>query len=825
MPSHESVPATTPPTALRDPANASFVTPQKNVNFEVGGTPSTRAAAVSGVPNKSFTSTSSTSSSSPPHKQLPTAARGAETPTSPAAAPEAANFSFADWTPEQGLPGMEFDPANVDDPIRSMKVMEMLQALDRTTEELMGTKVSNEELMGFLEMGEKRIVDLAVKVKLLEDRNEKMEATEQAQKDAIARLQEHLSELRSVKQQHEGRLEEQEAEIGALRDNNHDLSHSLDVVSTEKAREYDRVTELRRLNDDQEELLRKERERAEGDRRVVAATADREKKRINEKSEEWHRKSDMHHSRAKQLEKDLKDKTREVEKFQSELTGLQRQYKNERSRMDNELQNGKMKNQEEMVRLHTWDKELSELSEKLKKGEAKLDKEKTNIKRSLADAVTEIQAQRQSENHLLIDMKAQYEAELASQFELRQAELDEHWRQKESLELEQLEERRNNLDAELQLKMQKAGESRQRLERYSGNLERYGRRLKAEYDNWQHEKQQVYIVLDEAQHEREEIEVQHKVKVDELMLANRALQGEVQAKQAQLDSLNSQLGMVTDEREKLTQAQQQAEEREEEAEKRMEQLTEENDRLVEDNTILEKNFNELKSEHDQLLEEMTYMRSREEEERELRRKTNEMLLASYKIKNPQTGMVVPMTTKAGQVVEGIDLLCWKCHSNVLEDEGSGLLARTKEARQQMQELTQERKLLHSEKEVFLKAHKLDALKLADETATIRDEREALRRDTENLIAERKAIADASVGPKNNLIVQNQRNRIDPDTNPIEAVTLNPHAEPPVDASKRRKKDLMFLKSVYTGPQVNRNPSHVPSSHVSQGSRWGNQDVV
>ena len=722
-----------------------------------------------------------------------------------------------EWSPELGLPGMDFDPNTVDDPVRGMKVLEMLQALDRTAEELMGQKVSNEELMGFLEMGEKRVVDLAVKVKLLEDQNEKLALKDSAQSDTIKELRVKVGGLREEVGSVTVQKEAQEADAQRLREHNAELQGSLDVALQEKSREAERVQELRKTGEEQDEAFKKERDKTEAERRVAMSTVDRDRKRLNEKLDEWHRKADQNLARAKQLEKELKDKTRETEKLQAELTSLQRHYKSDRTKMENELQSGKLRNQEELVRLHTWDKELTELSEKLKKGEAGLEKEKENIKRALADAVKEIQNQRGSENQLLLDMKGQYESELSQQFESRQNELDDHWRQKEALELEQLEERRGSLEAELQVKMQKASENRQRLERYSLNLERYGRRLKAEYENWKHEKSQVYQVLDEAQQEREELEDKHGLALDKLVQANTQMEADLRVSQKAAESLTEQLRELRADRERLTTEQTEAQRRELDTGHQMEQLVAENERLIDDNTLLEKNFNELKCEHDQLLEEMTYMRSREEEERELRRKTNEMLLASYKIKNPQAGSVVPVATHGGQAVEGIDLLCWQCHSRTMDDEGGGLLARTREARQQMQELNTERALLMSDKDVFLKAHKLDALKLSDETARIRQEREQMVADTELLIAERKALSPAggggggahrrhSVGGRSHegsMVDETWPPRLDPDSNPVEAVNVRQHDEQALDGTSRRKKDLIYLKSIYASPSLHK----------------------
>eukprot|EP01064_Diplonema_japonicum_P000596 TRINITY_DN10383_c2_g1_i1.p1 TRINITY_DN10383_c2_g1~~TRINITY_DN10383_c2_g1_i1.p1 ORF type:complete len:818 (+),score=261.64 TRINITY_DN10383_c2_g1_i1:39-2456(+) len=722
-------------------------------------------------------------------------------------AADSAKRTGQEWSPEQGLPGMDFNPEDIQDPVQNMKVLEMLQALDRTTEELMGQKVSNEELMGFLEMGEKRIVDLAVKVKLLEDQNERLALKDTDQAQEIDKLKYNLATSQAHGKKLESEKEHLLGDIHGYADQCTDLKAHLESIKIDKTRESELNAELKKAYELKEDTTRKEREKVAAEQRVTVQNLERDKRRLQERLEEWHRKSDQNVAKSKQLEKELKDKTREVEKLQTELANLQRSYKNDKVKMDNALSNGKMHIQEEMVRLHSWDKELTELSEKLKKSEAKLDKEKENIKRAIADSVKEVQAQREAEHRLLLDMKHQYEQELMTQFEQRQNELDEHWRQKETVELEQLEERRNALDSELQMKTQKAAENRQRLERYSQNLERYGRRLKGEYENWQHEKNQVYGVLAEAQTERETAETEMKKDIDVLTAAAQDIHLQLEGKKAVIEELDIKMKELMAERNALLEEKAHSEENDKDRTAQMKELTAENDRLIEDNTLLERSFNELKCEHDQLLEEMTYMRSREEEERELRRKTNEMLLASYKIKNPQSGVVLPVGHRSGTYAEGIDLLCWKCHQGSMDEEGTGLLARTRDARKQMRSLNNERTSLHNDKQAFIKAHKLDAEKLTRETETIKNDREVLRQETEKVIAERKAIAsvsqlDPKLAPPTPL-----KDDTDPDHNPVKISypSMDAPEAPeaplsPTEASRRRKKDLIYLKSIYSSPK-------------------------
>eukprot|EP01060_Flectonema_neradi_P038281 TRINITY_DN798_c9_g1_i1.p1 TRINITY_DN798_c9_g1~~TRINITY_DN798_c9_g1_i1.p1 ORF type:complete len:809 (+),score=222.13 TRINITY_DN798_c9_g1_i1:253-2679(+) len=725
------------------------------------------------------------------------------------------------------LPGMDVDPNEVDDPIRSMRVSEMLQALDRTTEELMGTRVSNEELMGFLEMGEKRIVDLAVKVKLLEDQNEKMAIRESDQHNQIEELKHTLSQALELKSKSDNELEMSKQELSNRHDEVEDLRMTLETVRQERNRELEVSADVRRSLEIKEEQSRKEKEKLVSEHRVTVQNSERERKRLQERVDDWHRKADGHSNKAKQYEKDIKDKTREAEKISQDYASLQRTHKTGMQKMEIELANGKSHIQEEMTRLFHWQKELSEQSDKLKKADTKLSKEKENIKKAICDSVREIQQQRDSEHRLLLDIKAQYEQELSTQFDARQRELDEHWRQKETVELEQLEERRSALDAELAAKTQKATENRQRLERYSKNLEGYGRRLKAEYESWQREKSQVYQVLDEAQQEREEVEASLKQQISDLTATVQDYHVQLEGKKAVIVSLTERIQESTQEAAQLKEDLDSAVEREKDCEEKIAELSGENGRLIDDNTVLERNFNELKLEHDQLLEEMTYMRSREEEERELRRKTNEMLLASYKIKNPGSNMMISPGTHGGQSIEEIDLLCWKCHSRTLEEEGSGLLTRTREARKQMRALTTERKKLQADKDLFLKAHKLDANRLIDETMTIRKEREQLKKDTEILIAERKALSPEtqirpSLSSNTDLISESwvtldDDNIIDPDHNPTDVIDATPVNEPVLEASRRRKKDLIYLKSICSTPK--NLPSSIRDSTHTDASNY------
>ena len=724
------------------------------------------------------------------------------------------------------LPGMDVDPTEVDDPIRSMRVSEMLQALDRTTEELMGTRVSNEELMGFLEMGEKRIVDLAVKVKLLEDQNEKMAIRETDQNSQIDDLKTNLNQALELRAKSDTELEMSKVELSNRVDEVDDLRCTLETVRQERNRESEASSDVRRSLEQKEEQSRKDKEKLASEHRVSLQNHDRERKRLQERADDWHRKADGHANKGKQYEKDIKDKTREAEKVSQDLASLQRTHKTGMQKMEIELSNGKSHIQEEMTRLFHWQKELSEQADKLKKADGKLSKEKDNIKKAICDSVKEIQQQRDSEHRLLLEIKGQYEHELTAQFDARQRELDEHWRQKETVELEQLEERRSALDAELAAKTQKATENRQRLERYSKNLEGYGRRLKAEYESWQREKTQVYQVLDEAQQEREEVEATLKQQITDLTATVQDYHIQIEGKKSAIETLTKKIQETTAEAKQLKHDLDIVIQRERDAEDRIDELSGENGRLIDDNSTLERNFNELKLEHDQLLEEMTYMRSREEEERELRRKTNEMLLASYKIKNPGGNIMIPTGSHGNQSIDEIDLLCWKCHSRTLEEEGSGLLTRTREARKQMRSLTTERKKLQADKDLFLKAHKLDADRLIDETMTIRKEREQLKKDTEVMIAERKALSPVSqIKPSlassnadlvsESWVTLDEENIIDPDLNPTEITDVKLFDEPLVDASRRRKKDLIYLKSIYANQNKQQPSSHRASTETTK----------
>ena len=147
----------------------------------------------------------------------------------------------------------------------------------------------------------------------------------------------------------------------------------------------------------------------------------------------------------------------------------------------------------------------------------------------------------------------------------------------------------------------------------------------------------------------------------------------------------------------------------------------------------------------------------------------------------------------------------------------------------------------SDKDVFLKAHKLDALKLSDETARIRQEREQMVADTELLIAERKALSPAgggggggggggahrrhSVGGRSHegsMVDETWPPRLDPDSNPVEAVNVR-HDEQALDGTSRCKKDLIYLKSISPSLHKGRrrccrsgrcSMSHIRAAHAS-----------
>lgn len=210
-----------------------------------------------------------------------------------------------------------------------------------------------------------------------------------------------------------------------------------------------------------------------------------------------------------------------------------------------------------------------------------------------------------------------------------------------------------------------------------------------------------------------------------------------------------------------------------------------------------------------------------------------MLLASYRYKQPGSTDLVPAGAGGGgpgfiDSQGAIDLLCWKCHQRQLEDEGSGLLARTREARRQMRSLTVERRALQSEREMFLKAHQLDSEKLGREADELRTQRRTLRKETELLAAERRSrLAEQALSPKlkgtalrpragESDEVWVQLAAADPDHNPADSADRPAtFSEPQSEASKRRKKDLIFLKSIYSAGSGS--PQRGPGS---QGRRRG-----
>ncbi|KAJ9460735.1 hypothetical protein DIPPA_02763 [Diplonema papillatum] len=726
-----------------------------------------------------------------------------------------------EWTPDMGLPGMDFDIDSVErDSERGTKVLEMLQALDRTAEELMAQKVSNEELMGFLEMGEKRVVDLAIKVKLLEDQNDKLAHRESAQAHEIESLRASLADTASDRDRLSAEKDIVVASLGALDADIRELRIVNDTLLTEKEREVEANHDLRRTIEAKDDSSRREKEKLLADQRVQHTQAERERRLLHERMEDWRKKADVNSAKNKQLETAVKDKTREAEKLSTEFANLQRSYKNEKVKMESELSNGKMHIQEELIRLHAWDKELAELAEKLKKNEANLDKEKSNIKKAICGSVREIQDQREAENRLLTDLKQQYEEELQLQFEAKQNELDEHWRQTQSAEIDQLDERRNALESEVAMKVQKANENRQRLEKYSQNLEKYARRLKSEYDSWQGERAQVYAVIDEAQREREEAEEKLKVEIQDLKACVQQLYLEVGGKKAAVDSISAELEALKTEKSSLMDSQHESGKREISAERHIDDLLAENERLIEDNTVLEKNFNELRYEHDQLLEEMTFLRTREDEERELRRKTNEVLLATYRV-NP-AGRGATASARHAASLEGADVLRWHCQNAPTDEEGDGLLSRAREARRELRVMTEEQNLLRLQQgeealhirrveNPQLKAAKLDTGKLLHEAGQLQKQREAHDQATQEVQSQRKALGEAALSK------HNVSTTVDPDFNPVCLASAPKRTEPPAEASLRRKKDLLFLKSMYSAPSNDR--SSLAETQRMGGREW------
>eukprot|EP01062_Namystynia_karyoxenos_P030227 TRINITY_DN22599_c0_g1_i1.p1 TRINITY_DN22599_c0_g1~~TRINITY_DN22599_c0_g1_i1.p1 ORF type:complete len:952 (+),score=389.99 TRINITY_DN22599_c0_g1_i1:91-2856(+) len=699
----------------------------------------------------------------------------------------------------------------------ALSTLDVLQQHHFSPEELLDAaenRATTEELLEFLKMGEKRVVDLAVKVKLLETMNDDLHEQRSAAASSLAKVKAQLEtaneRLRCTQAALRAKEQQSEQERRVWSETNSKVTGSIQQLEGTLASLQGQLEATRR-DHEAEKKLHKEREHTEG-KKLKEATGkanhfrtqhDKVAKDLKEKERELREKKELIAERNKEIQA-IQGRR---DKLESERRAVQQALKAEKESKQQTLT-------DETARLSNEEQEFREDADKLSKLEEVLAKEKANIRQALSDAIRELQDQREREHQQLLSQKQDFEQELQKNFQSKQGELDEHWGQKYTQELQLMEERRKTFEDELGKMRIKTQENRQRLERHSQRLEKYGRDLRRELGSWKSDKQNINETIDKATKEKEEVEAQLTARMREKDLELQDFERKVMEKDRAMDAVREEMAKTKQAREDLLREQAEWHSQHRELEKKETGLISENARLIEDNTLLEKNFNELKCEHDQLLEEMTYMRSREEEERELRRKTNEMLLASYRYKHAGSNELIASPGDAPlQEDEGaIDLLCWKCHQKQLEDEGSGLLARARDARRQMRTLTVDRRMLQNEREAWLKANRVDSEHLAREAADMREAREELQRETHVLAAERKALrAEQALKPR----LQGTKLKesasgdapelwaslavADPDLNPVPVKSgerSGSGAEGALDAARRRKRDLVSLQAVY-----------------------------
>eukprot|EP01065_Artemidia_motanka_P028476 TRINITY_DN3386_c0_g1_i1.p1 TRINITY_DN3386_c0_g1~~TRINITY_DN3386_c0_g1_i1.p1 ORF type:complete len:848 (+),score=399.58 TRINITY_DN3386_c0_g1_i1:54-2546(+) len=724
------------------------------------------------------------------------------------------------------LPGMGHDLSSIDT-TRAVPAWDLLRTLNISADELSEQRVTTEELLAFLEMGEKRIVDLAVKVKLLESQNDELQQCYEeslAQRDQWQRNYDDISKQLSQVRHELGatmvRYDTTRSELDAARD-------AAETKYVQVQQELDSVRlEKRSITEERDQLRDQEKKTASDQKRQEKMYSDDRK---NHHAEIGQLKDQLEKAKTggKESDKRLQSLSRDLEKEKEDKKTIQQRSQNELRNMKDGVKQEWAMLSDEKAQLQRQQKDLEESEVKLTKDEEKLGREKEHIRKAMVDAVREIQDQREKEHQLLVMMKEEYEQDLQRQYAAKQQELEEHWRRKEQSELELMAERREQFENALREKAGKINEARHRLHHYSSGLERYNKRLRAEYERWQAEKASVKDAIDKATREREEVDDKMEQQRENFQQMTDDLRDQIEDKNRQIDNLDSQLKRVVKERSALIEVQEEQKREMADLEQKKKELLRENGRLEEDTKLLEKNFNDLKQEHDQLLEEMTYMRSREEEERELRRKTNEMLLASYRYKQPGSNELMPSAGGQqgfGEAEGAIDLLCWKCHQRQLEEEGSGLLARTRDARRQMRTLTVERRQLQGDRDTFLKAHKLDSEKLVREADDLRHQRKQLRKETEMLAAERKSrLAEQALSPR----LKGSRLReaedgtqevwvslaaADPDFNPTERKQRTSGPDPAAEAARQRKHDLLYLRSIYSSgsPRASRRHGAITS---------------
>eukprot|EP00756_Hemistasia_phaeocysticola_P047626 Hpha_TRINITY_DN22100_c0_g1::TRINITY_DN22100_c0_g1_i1::g.103693::m.103693 len=558
-----------------------------------------------------------------------------------------------------------------------------------SVDELMWQRVTTDELLRFLEMGEQRIVDLAVKVKELEDQNDLMlqrkkekEVRKAALRDEVDMTRLSLKKLYTMYEDRERMFQKMTKQKDDLETVHEMRMRELREQQDEQSRE---VTQAKQDCDDekkQKEKTRAEHEALQTNLTKSGKQVDKLQREVNGLTKE-NAKQEMRYQKLKNDRKLLESK--KDEKFKEMKQSKQEDL--ERLQCDVTAIKDGLRQRE--LLLEQKAKDLDEKKKKLDKAMDKLKREKEQIRQEICNAVYEIEETRDKELDMLLKVRQQYDKELDEQFVAKKQELEQHWRRMEKKELEAMRQGRQTFEQELRKNEDRVTEGRGRLDQHSDGLDKYGKRLEGRYAKWQKDTKELQQEIDRAWKEKsamdgETVEMRMKLHSE---AQNHV--SEIELSERDMIQLEEQYERIGKERMTLRQSTQVAQNEYASLQKQKTVLRGENSRLVDDNSDLEKNFNDLKCERDLLQEELTSARTSAETAH--LRKSGMVLFPKYGSQSKAEGYLNNKDRRSpSRDQAGIDVLAFSCQPRQLDDDGAGLLARTRDGRRQLRKVVVKR---------------------------------------------------------------------------------------------------------------------------------------